>query len=220
MIINNLKSIRKSERRSEADCAVVLGISEDAYHLIERGERSLTLPELELLALFLNAKIDTFLEDNLTSQPKQALFSNKIRAHYKTLRDKMIRARLAMIRENEEISLEELANSAQIPLNHLRNYCQENSFIPLNDLVKISETLGIPLETLSELPIDSANKQETTLVLDQDAGVTEVESQEKETRDDPFEDILAAFRTIHIQDQAIIAKTILETLKSQITGES
>ncbi|MBW6465210.1 MAG: helix-turn-helix domain-containing protein [Brevefilum sp.] len=215
VIVKRIKSSRKFQDRSKKDCANILGLSADTYHSIETGETPITLPQLELLSIFL----DINLSDLLQTEPPQPIyvtvFSEEIRPQYLTLRDKMIRAMLSLELKNHSLILEEVSQAIHIPLGDLQAYFSGEEPIPADNLFKISDYLGLSLDKLYE-PIGLVEAQQVppSVKASWQPEFTDEDIQEPPTEEDPYMDLLKAFRKLPIVDQAHIAKTILEKLKN------
>ncbi len=81
-----LRSTRLARERSVEDCAKLLQLSDEAILQIERGERDLSLPELEVLAQFLGRPVADVLAGKMLAKeggpdlrsPQARLIRNKI----------------------------------------------------------------------------------------------------------------------------------------------
>lgn len=215
VIIKRIKSIRKFQDRSKQDCANILGLSTETYSSIETGETPLTLPQLELLSIY----FDINLSDLLQTEPRQPIqatvFNEEIRPHYLVLRDKMIRAMLSIELENQSLTQEDVAQGIHIPLDDLQMYISGDVPIPVDDLFEISEYLGLSIDTLYE-PIGLKETQQvpSSVKASWQPEFMSEDTQKSSIEEDPYVDLLKAFRKIPITDQAHIAKTILEKLKN------
>jgi transcriptional regulator with XRE-family HTH domain len=214
-IIKRIKYTRKISERSKQDCARILGISKESYHIIESGKTPITLPQIELLSIFLGLKLSDLLEEKPPQTPHAIVLKDDIRPHYLTLRDKMIRAMLSIELENQSLTLEDVAQATQISLLVLQRYDSGEEPVSMDNLLKISDYLGISIDTLYE-PIGLFDKQRETSSVSTDwqPEFADVETQKSSTEDDHYVNLLKAFRRIPMVDQAHIAKTILEKLKS------
>ena len=67
---------RSAMSKSEEDGAHAMGLSVSEYHAFERGEKGISLPELEVLAFYLDIPVDHFLGRetiSLVEQEKEAV---------------------------------------------------------------------------------------------------------------------------------------------------
>jgi transcriptional regulator with XRE-family HTH domain len=214
IITNRIKHIRKSKRRSMHDCATILGMTRETYHNLESGTYPFTLPELELLAIFLGVEPTDFLDEEY-HQPYSDFLNEEIRPRYLTLREKMIRARIAIERVKKAVTLEEISQATLIPVNILQSYETGEQPVTLENLVKISTYLDLPLNALLA---PFWKKTDASAEMDFDGSwqpefVEEIKP-EAALMDDPYQDLLKALKILPPNDQAQIAKLMLEKLKS------
>jgi transcriptional regulator with XRE-family HTH domain len=215
VIVKRIKSSRKFQDRSKKDCADILGLSVDTYHSIETGETPLTLPQLELLSIFLDVKLSDFLQTEPPQPIYVTVFNEEIRPQYLTLRDKMIRAMLSLELKNHSLIMEEVSQTIHIPLDDLQVYFSGEESIPVDDLFKISEYLSLPIDKLYEpIGLFEAQQVPPSVKASWQPEFTNEEIQEPLPEEDPYMDLIKAFRKLPFVDQAHIAKTILEKLKN------
>lgn len=216
VITKRIKYIRKSKRRSMHDCATILGVSRETYHDLEAGTAPLTLPQLELLAIYLGVDPSDFLEEDQNHPLYAAYLDEDIRPQYLSLREKMIRALIAIERTNRNMSLDDLEGATQVSVDKLQAYANGDLPIPLHDLITISKHLEIPLNALYE-PVWSTTVTTNT----EDAKenwqpeFADVESKEITPDDDRYRVILTALKSLPLQDQVEITKILLGKLRSQ-----
>lgn len=213
-IIQRIRQIRKSKRFSIHDCATILGYPKKTYHSIEEGTTPLSLPELELLALYFGVSPALFFnDDQLPIYP--LLLKEDIRPHYLNLRGKMIQAMLAGAQDRKGYSLKDIEEATDIPGDVLKAYNNGDCPIPLQDLLQIIDFLDIPLDALIEPVWEADNIPEKISTNDDwQPEFVETETNEIQVEEDPYQDMLAAFRSLPKTDQAQIAKILLDKLKS------
>ncbi len=68
-----LYDCRRASCRSLEDCARILEVSPEQYTRFERGEVSPTLPQVELLSLYLNIPVDVFWDNKPVSAEREAV---------------------------------------------------------------------------------------------------------------------------------------------------
>jgi len=214
-INKRIKYTRKSKGRSKQDCARILGISEETYRSIETGKTPLTLPQIELLSIYLGIKLSTLFEEEPPQHAHAIVLNDDVRPHDLVLRNKMIRVILCMELENQSLTLEDIAQGTHIPMNLLQGYHSGEEPVSMDDLLKISDYLGIAIDALYE-PIGLFDKQRETSYVSTDwqPEYAVEETQKAPIKENPYVDLLKAFRKIPTVDQAHIAKTILEKLKN------
>jgi transcriptional regulator with XRE-family HTH domain len=138
---------RKAARRSPEECADAIGITADEYQAVERGEKALSLPELENLAFFLNVPLDHFWgAQSLATRGKPENIQQK--EQLRKLRDRVIGATLRDARSKSGLSLEQVSEAATIPVDTLRQYELGANPAPLPDLELLAGVLKIRVEDL------------------------------------------------------------------------
>ncbi len=209
-----IKTIRMSLHFSIHDCAKLLGISQGNYLAFEKGETHLSLPDLEILALYFGLPLEAFFTDQYKRLYQLTLLQDSIRPHYQLLRQKVIRTQLSLERQAAGLTLEELAEATGIPLENLHNYEEDTFPIPLDDLQKICQQLGKHLDAFFP---DDRQIAETLHLPSQSFG-DPVENEvgiEGDGLDESFVQILAKLKEIPKAEQAEIAREILGILKEE-----
>ncbi len=131
-----IRDARRASGKSVADCAGAIGVDPERFEAYELGDSSPSLPEIELLAHFLDVPLDHFWgRDTLAGkdQPGKRVDPAQLVA----LRQRMIGALLRQARLEAGLSIEALAQSAGITADDLRKY--ELSETPLS--VPVLESL-------------------------------------------------------------------------------
>ena len=214
-ISNQIKKIRKVKQRSLHDCAKLIGISKEEYHDFEEGNASLSLPEIELLAIYFEIPPIFLFRDSNIEFEIYSLLSEEKKQIFKNLRNKMIGARLAFERDNVGLGLEDLNNETGISVELLESYEGTNSDIPLDHLTLICNQLNISLESL--LFQDIPNKTETSTTekhLHENPEYLEKVSESNDDQNDFYQQMIRGIKSMPQKDQAEIAKMLLERLKS------
>ena len=214
-IPERIKTIRKSKRRSIHDCATILGLSKGTYLNIEKGLEPITLPELELLALYFEEDLSVFLNRDQSPNANTAFLDANLRSQYVRVRDKMLCALISLEIDKQAVTLDDIQQATRIPMETLQAYENGTAAIPVGDLIKISVFLGIQIDSLYK-PL-WLNKPELEEDVSKDAWQPEYpKSDISESSDDeePFTDIMNALRQVSKQDQAFIAKYLIEKLRS------
>jgi transcriptional regulator with XRE-family HTH domain len=136
---------RNASRRTTAECAEALGISVEEYLAMENAQKSPTLPQLELLSLFLNVPIDHFWGKKSISQ---AGLDQNITEKNRTLaiRNRIIGVTIRLTRTNKELSLADLAQKTDLSEELLKQYEMGTTPIPLLELEAISSALELPIQ--------------------------------------------------------------------------
>ncbi len=131
-----LHDARLKARRSLEDCAHVLHVTPDRVEAWEYGDDSASLPQLEILALFLGVPVSHFWSST-TLQTAEIDQPNSQR-EYLLLRDRMIGALLRQAREQAGIDIETLAERAGLPSEQIVQYELGESPLPLPELTVLA----------------------------------------------------------------------------------
>jgi transcriptional regulator with XRE-family HTH domain len=123
------------------------GISNEKLKSIEQGETTITLPEIELIALKLGYSIETLIAGNLqeiiTSNPDESSV-----LHYSGLRDRIIALILRKTRTEQNQTLEDVAAKCNLETEELNQYESGGKPVPLPILECLCGEYQIPLLSL------------------------------------------------------------------------
>ena len=145
-----VKDARLARGKSLKDCADLLGCSTSVYGAYELGHRSPSLPELELLAYFLDVPLSHFWGSQVLSEAKPKNASQPPAGEVIGLRDRIIGAQLRKARSDSRIKLKDLAAELGIKSGRLSAYEFGHKPIPLPDLEAIATRLGLTIEHFFE----------------------------------------------------------------------
>jgi len=137
-----LQGARLKAGRTRRECARVIGVTVGTLTAYEEGRRDISLPELELLAYFLNVPVQRFLEgeDESLVMPDTAPATQVM-----TLRHRIIGALLREAREQKGLSQKDLAQVVGCTPRRIAQYEHGQRAIPLTQLEALAEYLGIPI---------------------------------------------------------------------------
>lgn len=148
-----LKDARLNAERTQDDCARLLHISADQVERWEIGDETPSLPQLELLAYYLDVPVSHFWGTSTLEASERDYL--KVQNEYIALRDRMVGALVRQAREERGLSLESLAETAQIEPDVLRHYELGEAPIPMHELTVIAnavqKNLNYFLESSSQL---------------------------------------------------------------------
>jgi len=210
-VIKRIQQIRKSRQRSIHDCAILLDISREDYLNFEEGSALLTLPEMELLASFFNVPLSSFFDESIIESTPLSALPREARSSYKDLRHKMIQVKLILLRDEADISLEFLQEKTGISYEDLDSYDSGNKPIPFDHLNRICTCLGQPVKTFfSEEPDIVKNPEDSR---PQQKWQPEYPERDNPS-EDPYELLVNALKQTPKEDQARIARELLNNLKS------
>jgi transcriptional regulator with XRE-family HTH domain len=125
--------------RGVEDCARLLHVSSEQFERWEFGEEAPSLPQLELLAYYLDIPVSHFWGvDTL-----QATATDYVSAQdeYLSLRQRMIGALLHIARDEAGISLENLSAETGVPAEQIESYEVGEVAVPMHELSVISNAL-------------------------------------------------------------------------------
>jgi transcriptional regulator with XRE-family HTH domain len=122
-----IRDARVKSGKTSEECSQAMGLSADELSAIEYGDRPPSLPEVELLAYYLEIPLDHFWgNQTLTSGGDDKEYDP---AEIKEMRQRSIGLLLRKARIEAILSEEELANQAGISVTSIQSY--ENGEIPL-----------------------------------------------------------------------------------------
>ncbi len=155
---------RMASRRSVEECAEALGLSAADYQAFETAKVSPSLPQLEILALYLDVPLDHF----WGKQSRQRVgIPEPIQEQARTLalRNRLVAASLRLARTNGGMSPSDLAEKSGLPEATLATYEAGKTAIPLPDLEMIAAALDTPLESYFDKkgPIGQQRSQQELL---------------------------------------------------------
>jgi len=141
-----LKDARQASGKTVKECADVLGCSVSAFNAYEAGKRSLSLPQLELVAFFLQVPIQHFWGERAVSDAEAPPSPDD----HTSLRDRIIGAQLRQARLTAKLKIKDLADETGISSGKLSHYEFGHKPIPLPELEAITSRLGLSVEDVLE----------------------------------------------------------------------
>jgi transcriptional regulator with XRE-family HTH domain len=135
-----IRDAREKSGKSPEDCAKAMGLSIDELSAVELGERAPTLPELEILAYYLDLPLEHFWENEILKTPGSDRWVDP--EEIKQTRQKAIGDLIHEGRTKAELSFEELSQQAGIAVESLQSYEQGELPIPLPELEILARVLN------------------------------------------------------------------------------
>jgi transcriptional regulator with XRE-family HTH domain len=136
-----LKVARTRSGESKKSCGDVIGVSSRTISKYESGEKSPSLPELEVLAYYLDLPLENFWED--TAPDPQDRMKNLPNLEKRLeLRNLKIGALLRKYRQESKLSMKEVAEKLGITTYRLKSYEKGAFPVPiaeLNALIRLYE---------------------------------------------------------------------------------
>lgn len=137
-----IRDARLAVGKSMKECGEAIDASSSKISSFEKGKKSPSLPELELLSFFLNVPITRFWKDEIKSTESTTLEEFHIE-HGLILRDRTIGKTLEEARKNTNLTYKDIREETGIPLTRMKKYEQGESPIPLPELELLSNLLEI-----------------------------------------------------------------------------
>jgi transcriptional regulator with XRE-family HTH domain len=145
-----LKDAREASGRDMADCASLLGISEEDYRAMEVGLQSPTLPQLEILAYVFNLPIDHFWgTDTLASQRREEEIKDRV-PDLLMLRQRIIGLKLRQLREKAGMTVAQVAEKTGIGQEDIEAVEEGMIAYPVHALELLARTVQGGLNDLRE----------------------------------------------------------------------
>ncbi len=140
-----VRSVRDQARASKQECAAVLGVTVNRFTSYEDGTRAMSLPELELLARYLEVPLDTFrASDSLNETVRDATLPDP--ELFLPLRHRIVGARLRQLRHEKDFTQANVAKLLGCSASTISDYEYGRRAVPVADLETISRGLGVTLE--------------------------------------------------------------------------
>lgn len=139
-----IRDARLSHNKTVNDCAAAIGVSPEKFEDYELGEQSPSLPEVELLAYYLNMPFEHFWGATALSEGEDA--PNKIDPKQLVgLRHRMIGVQIRKTRSGANLTLENVADRAGITAEILEAYEMGEKPIPLPVLEALVVSLNVSI---------------------------------------------------------------------------
>jgi transcriptional regulator with XRE-family HTH domain len=134
-----LRDARMNAGRSLEDCGRLLRVTSEQVEHWELGDEVPSLPQLELLAFYLDVPISHFWGVDTLEQTGEDYVSAQ--DEYLTLRNRMIGALLRIAREDAGLTLEAVSEEAALSAAQLERYELGAEPVPMHELTVISNAL-------------------------------------------------------------------------------
>ncbi len=153
-----LRQARQDAGKSLKECGQVLNVSSSTISAIEHGERHVSLPELEMLAYYLQVPLDYLLDPEAvpdSPEPQEVPGAELL-----LLRQRIIGTLLRQARTKLGLNQTQLAEQAGISARHLSQYEQGENPIPIVELEALSQVLGVPLSHFLDQEVGRIGEQQ------------------------------------------------------------
>lgn len=144
-----IRSVRDRARASRRDCAAVLGVSVGRFGNYEDGTRAISLPELELLARYLEEPLGSFrATSSLNEDSQESRLPNP--DLFLPLRHRIVGARLRQLRQEKDYTQADVGEILGCSASSISDYEYGRRPIPMADLEVLCRAIGVPLETFMD----------------------------------------------------------------------
>lgn len=148
-----LRDARQNAGRTLEHCANLLGVTPEQIEMWEFGDDVPSLPQLELLAYYLDVPVSHFWGNHTLEATRQDHASTQ--SEYMALRDRLIGVLLRQAREDMGMSLEALSDASGIPVEEIEMYELGDAPMPMHKLTvlanEVRKNLNYFLESSSSL---------------------------------------------------------------------
>ena len=142
-----IHNARMATRRSVEECSQAIGVTPQVFNEYELGEKSPSLPELELLAFYVNVPLEHFWGGEML--PVDGERSRNIDPErVRSLRQRVIGLMLRKARVEAGVSPDELAERTSITAEKIEAYEMGDIPVPVPELEVISSALNIPIRSM------------------------------------------------------------------------
>lgn len=141
-----IQDARLAARMSVRECAEAINISDGNFRSYEKGTKSPSLPELEVLAYFLDIPVTHFWGTETLSDNAPATAPLDL-SRLVGLRQRMIGALLRKERTTASLSLKSLSQESGVSTRRIKAYEMGEAPIPLPELEVLLTALGGRIET-------------------------------------------------------------------------
>jgi transcriptional regulator with XRE-family HTH domain len=144
-----LRDARLAAGKSLKDCGEAIGMSGSTMGAYEKGERSPSLPELEMLAFFLQVPLSHFWQDQILETEEMILDELQVE-HALILRNRAIGKILESKREQLGLTYKEIDEQTEISPRRMKKFENGDNAPSLPELELLTKTLGISLRDFRE----------------------------------------------------------------------
>jgi transcriptional regulator with XRE-family HTH domain len=134
-----VRDARQDSGKTLREASELIGSSSAKFSSFEKGRRSISLPELEVLAFQLGVPLGKFISGGSSKVGVRPSINPTMVI---TLRQKMIGAMLRAHRQEAGLSMKELATRAGIPSSRVGAYERGERAVPFPELEDLLQSLG------------------------------------------------------------------------------
>jgi transcriptional regulator with XRE-family HTH domain len=138
-----MREARLDAGKSLKETAALIGTGSSTLSSYEHGRKSISLPELEILAFHFDMPMRQFLSPSAKAYEEEREINPEIMI---MLRQRMIGAMLRKYRGEKDLSIRQLAELVEMPPSRLSAYERGERPISIPDLQSVLEVLNLPIE--------------------------------------------------------------------------
>jgi transcriptional regulator with XRE-family HTH domain len=142
-----LKTARTHKGESKKTCGEIIGATSRMISKYEAGEKSPSLPELEVLAYYLDVPLERFWED-LAPDDRDKMDSLLNLEQRIEIRNLKIGASMRKFRQESKLSMKEVSEKVGLTTYRLKSYEQGKFPVPVAELNAILRLYGKEIEDL------------------------------------------------------------------------
>ena len=146
-----LRTARTQRGESKKSCGEVIGVTSRTINKYENGERSPSLPELEVLAYYLDVPLERFWED-IAPESQDKMEALKNLSQRLELRNLKIGATLKKLRQEAGLTMKEVCEKMGLTSYRLKSYENGSFAVPVAEL---NAMLRLYDRELIDLVVDS-----------------------------------------------------------------
>ncbi len=144
-----VRDARLAAGKTLKESAKAIGVSSSTLGAYERGVKSPSLPELEVLTYFLDVPLDHFWGQQARSEQSSPAGELEVGSLLEDRRGQ-IALQLKEARNTAGLTLKELSKTANIPKGRLSDYEAGKKPVPLPELEVLSGALGVSIQGLRD----------------------------------------------------------------------
>lgn len=144
-----IRDARLSSGKTMRECGIAIGVSGSTISAYETGSSSPSLPELEILAYFLNVPVSHFWTDTILSSNDE-LLSQLDPEDAQEFRNRQVGKILEDARETLELTYEEITEQTGITYGRMKRFEAGESSVPFPELELLCNVLKLPLQNFLE----------------------------------------------------------------------
>jgi transcriptional regulator with XRE-family HTH domain len=136
-----LRDARLTAGKSMKECAEAIGISSSMWSAYERGDKSPSLPEIEVLAYYLDIPVDHFWGQQSRSNQEENRLEDSNLDRLIPLRQRIVGVLLRKARQDADVSMKELGELVGVSYHRIKSYELGERALPLPELEIIANHL-------------------------------------------------------------------------------